>query len=62
MTDENNVNECEIDIIASPIRVKLENVLLSGGEGADGALITDGDFPVSAEPFCVLDEVNHATR
>ena len=52
LTDEENVNDSGIDMIASPPGKKLQNVLLlSGGEkGADRAGAADGDFQISAQP------------
>ena len=60
MTDENNIAECGIDIIASPPGKKLQNVLLlSGGEKALAALaLLMAIFRYQPSPFCVLDEVD----
>ena len=60
MTDENNITECGIDIIASPPGKKLQNVLLlSGGEKALAALaLLMAIFRYQPSPFCVLDEVD----
>ena len=60
LTDEDNVNECGIDIIASPPGKKLQNVLLlSGGEKALTALsLLMAIFKYQPSPFCVLDEVD----
>ena len=60
LTDEENVNECGIDIIASPPGKKLQNVLLlSGGEKALTALsLLMAIFKYQPSPFCVLDEVD----
>jgi chromosome segregation protein len=60
MTDETNITECGIDIIASPPGKKLQNVLLlSGGEKALAALsLLMAIFRYQPSPFCVLDEVD----
>ncbi len=60
LTDEENVAESGIDIVASPPGKKLQNVLLlSGGEKALTALsLLVGIFQYQPSPFCVLDEVD----
>jgi chromosome segregation protein len=60
LTDEGNVNESGIDMIASPPGKKLQNVLLlSGGEKALTALsLLMAIFKYQPSPFCVLDEVD----
>ena len=60
LTDETNVAESGIDIIASPPGKKLQNVLLlSGGEKALAALaLLMAIFRYQPSPFCVLDEVD----
>jgi len=60
MTDEANITECGIEIIASPPGKKLQNVLLlSGGEKALAALaLLMAIFRYQPSPFCVLDEVD----
>jgi chromosome segregation protein len=60
LTDETNINESGIDIIASPPGKKLQNVLLlSGGEKALAALsLLMAIFRYQPSPFCVLDEVD----
>ncbi|MGD0796974.1 MAG: chromosome segregation protein SMC [Acidobacteriaceae bacterium] len=60
LTDEENVAESGIDIVASPPGKKLQNILLlSGGEKALTALsLLVGIFQFQPAPFCVLDEVD----
>ncbi len=60
LTDEDNINDSGIDIIASPPGKKLQNVLLlSGGEKALTALsLLMGIFKYQPSPFCILDEVD----
>jgi chromosome segregation protein len=60
LTDETNVAESGIDIIASPPGKKLQNVLLlSGGEKALAALaLLMAIFHYQPSPFCILDEVD----
>ncbi|HXE08983.1 MAG TPA: chromosome segregation protein SMC [Acidobacteriaceae bacterium] len=60
LTDEENVAESGIDIVASPPGKKLQNImLLSGGEKALTALsLLVGIFQYQPAPFCVLDEVD----
>ncbi len=60
LTDEENVAESGIDIVASPPGKKMQNVLLlSGGEKALTALsLLIGIFQYQPSPFCVLDEVD----
>ena len=60
LADEENANECGIDIVASPPGKRLQNVLLlSGGEKALTALaLLMAIFRYTPSPFCVLDEVD----
>jgi chromosome segregation protein len=60
LTDEENVADSGIDIVAQPPGKKLQNVLLlSGGEKALTALsLLIGIFLYQPAPFCVLDEVD----
>ncbi|HLJ91096.1 MAG TPA: chromosome segregation protein SMC [Candidatus Angelobacter sp.] len=60
LTDEVNINESGIDVVASPPGKKLQNVLLlSGGEKALTALsLLVGIFQYQPSPFCILDEVD----
>ncbi|MBK5292404.1 MAG: chromosome segregation protein SMC [Acidobacteriia bacterium] len=60
LTDESNVNDSGIDLIASPPGKRLQNVLLlSGGEKALTALsLLMAIFRYTPSPFCILDEVD----
>jgi len=60
LTDESNVNDSGIDIVASPPGKRLQNVLLlSGGEKALTALsLLMAIFRYAPSPFCILDEVD----
>jgi chromosome segregation protein len=60
LTDEANIAESGIDIVASPPGKKLQNVLLlSGGEKALTALaLLVAVFKYTPSPFCILDEVD----
>ncbi len=60
LTDEDNVNESGIDIVASPPGKKLQNVLLlSGGEKSLTAMaLLMAIFQYQPSPFCILDEVD----
>ena len=60
LTDEENVAESGIDIVASPPGKKLQNVLLlSGGEKSLTAMaLLMAIFRYQPSPFCILDEVD----
>jgi chromosome segregation protein len=60
LTDEENVAESGIDIVASPPGKKLQNILLlSGGEKSLTAMaLLMSVFQYTPSPFCVLDEVD----
>ncbi|MBK9169987.1 MAG: chromosome segregation protein SMC [Bryobacterales bacterium] len=60
LTDETNVHESGIDLVASPPGKRLQNVLLlSGGEKAMTAIaLLMAIFRYQPSPFCVLDEVD----
>jgi chromosome segregation protein len=60
LTDEANLNESGIDILASPPGKKLQNIaLLSGGEKSLTAMaLLMAIFRFTPSPFCILDEVD----
>ena len=60
LTDESNILETGIDIIAQPPGKKLQNItLLSGGEKALTALsLLFASFLIKPTPLCILDEAD----
>jgi len=62
LTDNENILESGIDIIARPPGKRLQNInLLSGGEKAITAVsLLFALFLIKASPFCIMDEVDAA--
>ncbi|MEW6616094.1 MAG: chromosome segregation protein SMC [Thermodesulfobacteriota bacterium] len=62
LTDEDNLLETGIEIIAQPPGKKLQNInLLSGGEKALATIaLIFSMFTIKPSPFCLLDEVDAA--
>jgi chromosome segregation protein len=60
LTDENNILETGVDIIAQPPGKKFQNItLLSGGEKALTALsLLFASFLIKPTPLCILDEAD----
>ncbi|GAB4487637.1 MAG: chromosome segregation protein SMC [Thermodesulfovibrionales bacterium] len=60
LTDENNILESGVDIIAQPPGKKIQNIhLLSGGEQALTALsLQFASFLIKPTPLCILDEAD----
>ena len=60
LTDESNLLETGVEILAQPPGKKLQNItLLSGGEKALTAIaLLFAFFMVRPSPFCILDEVD----
>jgi chromosome segregation protein len=62
LTDERNILETGVDIVAQPLGKKLQNInLLSGGEKSLTALaLLFASFLIKPTPLCILDEADAA--